>query len=55
MTDSNDTVKIRNHHDLLDNKFDELSKAFERLRKSKEDHSTETEGFETKQTTSMSC
>ena len=55
MTDSNDTVMIRNHHDLLDNKFEELSKAFERLRECKEDHSTEAERFEMKRTTSMSC
>ena len=50
MTDSNDIVTIRNHRDLLDNKFEELSKAFERLQECKEDHSTEAERFETVET-----
>ena len=31
MTDANDTVTIGNHRDILQHKFDELSKVFERL------------------------
>lgn len=50
MTDSKDTASIRNHRDLLDNKFEELSKAFERLRECKEDHNIEAERYETVET-----
>ena len=46
ITDSNNTVVIRNNRDSLQNKLDELSEVLETLQQIKEDCSTEANLFE---------
>ena len=46
ITDSNNTVVIRNNRDSLQNKLDELSEVHETLQQIKEDCSTEANLFE---------